>query len=774
MSLGVCIGGWEKPHPELTINAGSDDMYPACHPICSSIPAPEYTIDAGGDYVYPCQTRIHERQLSGDYGLEMDERPYCRLNNGALDKAITCLVNELDQERQNPSIVKPRSFKPTLPPLRQRSGSPRKGRPQSRSSSPQKRPNSPKKGSNSPKKCPSSPKKGFASSEMWLAADLSEVAYEHPNAMDADRVFVWRSNEWHPVSPSQDHQIKAHLSNGLQVFEISEGPFEWTIDTTPKDGWVQISKTTGKRRAMKCQQMTDSLSVRGSGPSIGVPTVSREFTSAFMPTPGGDDDYDEEAEDDLQLVTRFREEWDSLLKSVNDNAKGQNRSVTQLREEDLVSAWLASGGPAGQEYKDLMVQSIADAFLKIDLSRNQKIEEAEWLHYWLLENQAPSFHALVQVNEKLLLWLQHEPGVLSQLLDLFLRTADSREDAQMTAAQMRSAAQEWVRQDSEARCKAAPRGAIRCEIRKQSIDYLTEFLASKEVRDEDDMLTYYEYLNHMLGRRKVKVQLYQYDMSRGKARWMSPYLFGQQLEGIWHTSIVVHGKEYWYGGRIFESEIGSTPFGSPTKIVDLYDPTMLTADDFRAHLGHELAHIFTVDAYDILDCNCNHFSDAACRFLLNAHIPRDILMQPELIKESWALKILRPMLNRKLGQFHNVTETTGEGPGKAFDQINEKEDDDWHAIQKGTLVVWEHDEGWTRIARVMDKNVKKELFVVKWLDLHTGELNTRFKVKRSRVRKLVHCRKPWLENQEARLHHRRASDPMVGGTFGARYHMMGA
>merc|ERR1719386_474905 len=123
-------------------------------------------------------------------------------------------------------------------------------------------------------------------------------------------------------------------------------------------------------------------------------------------------------------------------------------------------------------------------------------------------------------------------------------------------------------------------------------------------------------------------------MSSGRAKWLSPLLLGHRLDGVWHTSIVVHGKEYWYGGRVFESEPGETPFGSPTKIVDLPELTMRTTDDLRSHLGHELAHIFTQGAYDVLDCNCNHFSDACCRFLLNSHIPRDVLMQPELVKDT--------------------------------------------------------------------------------------------------------------------------------------------
>lgn len=38
-------------------------------------------------------------------------------------------------------------------------------------------------------------------------------------------------------------------------------------------------------------------------------------------------------------------------------------------------------------------------------------------------------------------------------------------------------------------------------------------------------------------------------------------MIGQQVDGIWHTGIVVYGKEYYFGGGISYDPPGRTPFG---------------------------------------------------------------------------------------------------------------------------------------------------------------------------------------------------------------------
>ena len=44
---------------------------------------------------------------------------------------------------------------------------------------------------------------------------------------------------------------------------------------------------------------------------------------------------------------------------------------------------------------------------------------------------------------------------------------------------------------------------------------------------------------------------------------------GKQLEAIYHTGLVVYGKEYYFGGGILQGAPGLTPYGSPIKREEL-------------------------------------------------------------------------------------------------------------------------------------------------------------------------------------------------------------
>jgi len=45
----------------------------------------------------------------------------------------------------------------------------------------------------------------------------------------------------------------------------------------------------------------------------------------------------------------------------------------------------------------------------------------------------------------------------------------------------------------------------------------------------------------------VTVTLYVYDISQGMARQLSMPILGKQIDGVWHTSVVCYGKEYFFG-----------------------------------------------------------------------------------------------------------------------------------------------------------------------------------------------------------------------------------
>jgi hypothetical protein len=61
------------------------------------------------------------------------------------------------------------------------------------------------------------------------------------------------------------------------------------------------------------------------------------------------------------------------------------------------------------------------------------------------------------------------------------------------------------------------------------------------------------------------VELYVYDLTQGMARSISPMLLGQQIEGVWHTGLVLDGVEYFYGQGINKARAGTTMFGAPLK-----------------------------------------------------------------------------------------------------------------------------------------------------------------------------------------------------------------
>ena len=40
-------------------------------------------------------------------------------------------------------------------------------------------------------------------------------------------------------------------------------------------------------------------------------------------------------------------------------------------------------------------------------------------------------------------------------------------------------------------------------------------------------------------------------------------LSGKQIDGVWHTGVVVFGKEFFFGGGIQSGDPGETPYGVP-------------------------------------------------------------------------------------------------------------------------------------------------------------------------------------------------------------------
>ncbi|XP_026207846.1 desumoylating isopeptidase 1b [Anabas testudineus] len=141
------------------------------------------------------------------------------------------------------------------------------------------------------------------------------------------------------------------------------------------------------------------------------------------------------------------------------------------------------------------------------------------------------------------------------------------------------------------------------------------------------------------------VKLYIYDMSRGMARQLSPLMLGKQLDGIWHTAIVVHGKEYFYVGEGINScSPGGTPLGEPNSIVDL-GFTEVPEEIFMEHLTSLEESTYRSDKYNLFEHNCNTFSNEVAQFLTGKKIPSYITDLPSEVLSTPFGQALRPLLD---------------------------------------------------------------------------------------------------------------------------------
>ncbi|KAG8214729.1 putative thioredoxin family protein [Butyriboletus roseoflavus] len=139
------------------------------------------------------------------------------------------------------------------------------------------------------------------------------------------------------------------------------------------------------------------------------------------------------------------------------------------------------------------------------------------------------------------------------------------------------------------------------------------------------------------------VKLYVYDLSNGMARQLSLQLTGRQLDGIWHTSVVVFGKEIFYGQGINITQPGRSHYGSPFRIVDMGE-TAIDEETFDDYLFAMREH-YTADKYHLLDFNCNSFTNDCMGFLTGGSLPSYITSMPSDFLSTPFGMALRPSID---------------------------------------------------------------------------------------------------------------------------------
>ncbi|KAL7570032.1 hypothetical protein ACA910_017073 [Epithemia clementina (nom. ined.)] len=148
-----------------------------------------------------------------------------------------------------------------------------------------------------------------------------------------------------------------------------------------------------------------------------------------------------------------------------------------------------------------------------------------------------------------------------------------------------------------------------------------------------------------------KVHLAIYDLSHGMARQLSAqFLGGPQyaIDVIPHSGIIVYGQEYFFGAGIqsespalFRQMTGMMPIQTLS-----LGRTTVTRTMFEQWCQQQQR--FTMQSYDLLQCNCNHFAHAAAveGLRLPQGVPDWVLQVPQRFLASPMGQLVRPMLDQ--------------------------------------------------------------------------------------------------------------------------------
>ncbi|OAG30308.1 hypothetical protein NEIG_00471 [Nematocida sp. ERTm5] len=130
----------------------------------------------------------------------------------------------------------------------------------------------------------------------------------------------------------------------------------------------------------------------------------------------------------------------------------------------------------------------------------------------------------------------------------------------------------------------------------------------------------------------ASVQLWVYNIGNDAALEMIRAALGVKIEGIWHTSLYVYGKEYYFMSGIRKDQPGTSPFGAPVKKIGLGD-TEVTEKEFSEYL-EVINDLYTEGTYHIIRHNCNHFTNEISLRLVNKQVPAYIMDVAKLFEDT--------------------------------------------------------------------------------------------------------------------------------------------
>lgn len=362
-------------------------------------------------------------------------------------------------------------------------------------------------------------------------------------------------------------------------------------------------------------------------------TAVPPVTLQAQPTPGA-----------LKPLQAIRAEFNEILAAAYGSASG----ARAISAEDIARHWerlaeddvrLCGRARLSAQGKQAIALRVAQLMQEMDLRHSGQVGMEEWVHYMLL---ARSGFSTRQVNVLLDKALSRNKAILQDLQRMF-DAADSSKSGTLTFAEILSmySRKLWhLRPSVSGPAKNMTDEELGAGDPEQ---FAREVLQAMDING-DERVSYPEFMAYSLGRRKHEVQLHLYDLSNGAAQSLSPWLIGAKLEGIWHTGVVVYGKEYYYSKDTVYADAGDTSFGKPTRVLHL-GYTLWRQDELHEFVTSELKPIFQRETYDVVCNNCNHFSDRVCMYLVGKHPPPEVLDQPKMLLRARAVRVIRPVLN---------------------------------------------------------------------------------------------------------------------------------
>lgn len=373
-----------------------------------------------------------------------------------------------------------------------------------------------------------------------------------------------------------------------------------------------------------------------------------------------------------QIREEFVKSSSTLTGTINPKELAR-RWLTVAEEEQ----WVKGYGPLNEHDKRIIALRVTQLIHDMGLRRGGRVTLAEWIHHLLLIGTGC---AAVQVNTVLKAAMKTNPRILEDLQRWFLE-ADTDKTGRLSFSQI---AQMYGQKPWHEHPFVHRRELSDEEIASGDSEAFARSIIKAMALDGDESVTYAEFMAYCLGRRKQEVTVNLYDLSNGIGESLSPWVLGVPVEGVWHTGVVAFGREYFFSRDTVYDTPGDTSFGKPYKVFSM-GYTLWRQEELHTHIVEDLKPVFHRETYDVIDCNCNHFSESVLKFLNVASLPDEVLRQPEFLKSAHWVRTMKPIMNWYMRDGIVAREDSATGVEKQS-EMRRRLSSDSPSLQPGAIV----------------------------------------------------------------------------------------